>query len=964
MDLAATAARLMSNMTGGDTIRDRPTGLWAVAAARAKDEADQGVFIQALRTVVNDRKHGGSLQQYLLNFEDLHVEIDAQLRQMKRRQRALGSSLAFGARCLFFPNPRFKESFGDVDWSTHWSPRARGVESGAEAGSYFSGRTAILRELKDWLSNDSSDGRVRALTGKPGSGKSAVLAQLVLAAASAPIPGERPPTPIDVAFHAHGKNLAQLVAQISAGLGAPSATAAVVVESLARETRKRVLLIDALDEASDIGGIVDLILKLAVAAPALRIFLSAREDAFKRFPKSACVMLDLDDQRYWDHEDIRRYVERRLLEDQDSPYRRAAESVADLAETIAARADRSFLIAQVMTRILTRSKLMPPPAAVDLSGIAPGDLSEVFNRDLERFGDDREKVRDLLRPLAYAEGAGLPWETLWAAIASAISGHLYRDLDVRWLHEHASSYFIEDRESGYSVYRPYHQDFADFLCEPSRELDVQRLITAQLRANAPARDDGARDWARALPYVRSHLSAHAARAGQLDALLTDPAFLVAADPDRLVQHLPAAVSEAGKAAANVYLRSVDKFRSGEEAERMPYLDLAARQRGLKGFVKAGSGQERWPWRALWARWSQADPFRVLVRHDDWIPALLLSDLDGRSVVVSGSHKSGLKATSLEGALLWHDTEHGLTSVATATVAGRRLVVGGCHDGSVRLWELATGNRVGRPFAGHGGSSPSVRAVQIGVVDGRAAVVSAGNDGYLRISDLERQELLFEPIAAFGGSIQDMALGTLDGRAVIVAAASAGKVDDRNLLRVWDLAERRLMRKFSTAKIDFIRALALGVRRGKAIVALATAGHGGIHIVDLSPKHTRRRRSRLGPRRSIPLLSENCAVNIIFADMIGRLPPGTLDREDRSVKRLDITKRSRRWRSGESMAGQTWLLEPRQNGARLGIGGRGQVAPSSRSRVQANPTCPSGATGPTSDRRGGPARAGAQHLPPR
>ena len=59
----------------------------------------------------------------------------------------------------------------------------------------------------------------------------------------------------------------------------------------------------------------------------------------------------------------------------------------------------------------------------------------------------------------------------------------------------------------------------------------------------------------------------------------------------------------------------------------------------------------------------------------------------------------------------------------------------------------------------------------------------------------------------------MALGTLDGRAVIVAAASAGKVDDRNLLRVWDLAERRLMRKFSTAKIDFIRALALGVQAG-------------------------------------------------------------------------------------------------------------------------------------------------------
>ncbi|MDX3191834.1 hypothetical protein PV458_25775 [Streptomyces sp. MN03-5084-2B] len=55
---------------------------------------------------------------------------------------------------------------------------------------------------------------------------------------------------------------------------------------------------------------------------------------------------------------------------------------------------------------------------------------EAVRRDLEtRLGDNATKVRDLLRPLAFAEGQGLPWEDIWAAVAARAAGTTYTDDD-------------------------------------------------------------------------------------------------------------------------------------------------------------------------------------------------------------------------------------------------------------------------------------------------------------------------------------------------------------------------------------------------------------------------------------------------------------------------------------------------------------------------------------------------------
>jgi trypsin-like peptidase len=70
----------------------------------------------------------------------------------------------------------------------HWRPRARGVYQDTTPGWYFTGRTALLRELTGWLEDGSPGRAARVVTGPAGTGKSAVLAWLC-AVSDPPAPG-------------------------------------------------------------------------------------------------------------------------------------------------------------------------------------------------------------------------------------------------------------------------------------------------------------------------------------------------------------------------------------------------------------------------------------------------------------------------------------------------------------------------------------------------------------------------------------------------------------------------------------------------------------------------------------------------------------------------------------------------------------------------------------------------------
>ena len=122
----------------------------------------------------------------------------------------------------------------------------------------------------------------------------------------------------------------------------------------------------------------------------------------------------------------------------------------------------------------------------------PGDA---MRADLERrLGQDAGRARDLLRPLAFAQGQGLPWENIWAPLASRISGHAYTDQDITWLRGTAGSYVVEATEAGRSAYRLYHQALTEYLRSGTDTGSIEAAFVDVLTHRVPRRVGGGRDW--------------------------------------------------------------------------------------------------------------------------------------------------------------------------------------------------------------------------------------------------------------------------------------------------------------------------------------------------------------------------------------------------------------------------------------------------------------------------------------
>ena len=146
-----------------------------------------GALARALIASIHDEWIGGNYQR-LLYPDQLNAAINKRLRPYRVFHPHLGSS---EEEPEFFPNPRYLPGFppgatvaevqravevGDLE--TFWGPTSRGVEMELQPGWYFRGRTRALRELSEWL-NDAEDDRTRVITGRPGSGKSAIIAKIV-----------------------------------------------------------------------------------------------------------------------------------------------------------------------------------------------------------------------------------------------------------------------------------------------------------------------------------------------------------------------------------------------------------------------------------------------------------------------------------------------------------------------------------------------------------------------------------------------------------------------------------------------------------------------------------------------------------------------------------------------------------------------------------------------------------------
>ncbi|MFD9305470.1 caspase family protein [Streptomyces sp. NPDC060048] len=506
------------------------SGTWLLASARHRDAAVDGAFVAELAKACG--RGEGPSQRYMAPGT-IADRVNRSFTTAGLRQRAACSSVDQSEPPPFFPNPLFDPGAevtaagrvcGDAsDLSSHFEPRGRGVEQVYDPGSYFTGRDRALREARAHLAGEGAAG-VLVVTADPGSGKSAVLGRLVLDGCT------------DASVNAHHQTQDALVARLASAADVRATSPAALFEALAdRRTPFRVV-VDSLDEAGPGGDKAEArriaweLLRPLAGVACVRLVVGSRRELLPHTGDRVPV-IDLDDSAYADDTDTAEYVAR-IICDTGAPYRDAPDVGRQVAEEVARRAGRCFLVARMTASALLRGR----PVDTTLPGWAeqlPSDVGGAFETYLQRLPAERYgSTMALLTALAFGEGNGLP-RKIWVRVAARLSGLPLTEADVDVLLNEDGSYLAHASVDGTRYFRLYHQELTDHMkgrVLKHRDIaDVQECFVEILTGLVPERD-----WRRAHPYVRAHLATHAAGSGALDDLIEDAAFVVSAERSTLL----------------------------------------------------------------------------------------------------------------------------------------------------------------------------------------------------------------------------------------------------------------------------------------------------------------------------------------------------------------------------------------------------------------------------------------------
>ncbi|WP_405895702.1 hypothetical protein OG272_40655 [Streptomyces sp. NBC_00104] len=496
----------------------------------------------------------------------------------------------------------------DEAFTQHFLPKARASVRSDGATWDFTGRQEALRRIATWLAGSTNNRSGLIVSGGPGSGKTAVLG-LVATLAD---PDHHPNVPQDrvgVGEEALPRSHSFTVVIYAAGLKAD-----VVIDALSHAHRSAssatpVVLIDAVDESDDPNLLVDAVVKPLLMDGSVRLVLGMRTELASRLG-DLCDVVDLDGD-FADPEGMRRHIEHALLQATEaSPFRGLPATVSQVAEGIARVAGPSFLVGRLLSQMLAGLP-EPPVLRPGWEEELPRLPGEILERDLtERLGHEKAaQALDLLRPLAFAEGNGLPYEDIWAALAGRMARRSYDHTSLQWLRKHVGSYAVRSTDQGHDVYRPHHLSLTEHLRRVPDPQAVHRCFVDFLVEHTPLRADGTRDWRRASFYTRAYLATHIAKAGGhdvLNELVLDPAYLLDAIPHRLLgaldgHRLPADrdMTEV-RTAINAYRQAAADFRRSTPDLRPAALDLAVSThdaRTLRSRMEPVPDSS--PWKARW-----------------------------------------------------------------------------------------------------------------------------------------------------------------------------------------------------------------------------------------------------------------------------------------------------------------------------------------------------------------------------
>ena len=589
-----------------------------------------------------------------------------------------------------------------------------------------------------------------------------------------------------IAVHARGLNADQVAGRIARSLGRGDQTVSALLEDLESVPGDdHVIVVDAIDEAVSPATLLSSLLIPLARHPGMRVAAGSRPHVVAGIAQ-ADLVIDLDAEDYQDPQALRDYA-RRLLTAAEEPGVKTAFTVDGMAGQAApgARGDRgdiatavaeaiarrstagggergseSFFIARLLA-LATRSRSEPPDLTHDeWQSQLPASVSAAFDEDLARLGSMEPKARTLLTALAWAKGSGLPWENIWVPVARSLAKAAgtgqpeISDEDVRWLLRKAGAYIVEDTgPGGRSVYRPFHDVLAAHLrgergydeADPDgQERDrpegarrhIERAIFRTLLDTLPT-DSGRRNWASAHPYLRTYLAQHAAAAGPtaLQALTADADFLAVAEPATL-SPLLLFVPPRLRGTARIYRRARPLLGDDPEANAA-YLQEATRVLAPTSEV---SGRIRPAYRTRFAT----------ARVDDSLCALL--------------PRSAPAALSF------------VKSVAFVTAQdGRMLAAAGMFNGTVCVWDVQAGTLAGQPYAvavpdnDDGGATP----VAFGTTaDARLLLAAGGGDGTVHVWDMATGAAARTFKA--GVETESVAFGTTEDGRLLLAAASGNR----------------------------------------------------------------------------------------------------------------------------------------------------------------------------------------------
>ena len=732
---------------------------------------------------------------------------------------------------------------------THWLPRARGSELESDSGAwYFTGRTEARRAVCAWLDGDSP---LLVVTGGPGTGKSALLAHVLVGAdprwaARVPAPGPRPaPEAIDVALHLRGLTVDDVVARLAGSADVRAADAGELLVAL-RDRRQAAggpvtVLCDALDEAATVEEslrIARLIAELAGAGVA-RVVVGARtapagslRARVRRAWGRTAAEIDLESERYLRRADVAEYVARRLAgEDTEGRYPDAA-ALGAIAEDVAVRSRHNFLVAQLTSRWL----LLPGTPAWDAGAAGddelPSTVGEAMEKYLDTFGPDRALVDRILTALAFAEGGGLPRNELWPRIAETLHpGHPVSAADLARVFDSAATYLVETtvRPDGSPTYRLYHEVLDEHLREGCTLPAPHRAVVGTLIATVPVRE-GRRVWVEADPYVREQLAWHAARAGALDDLIVDAGFLVYAEPGPLLAVLHEATTEAGRLAAACYRASSADHRRLDPAGRARVLALDAARLGAHDLhAQLTRESTAWPVRFATGSRQHGALLASLRSHQGNVSSIVAGRFDGRAVALSGSEGGRMRLWdvadqrpigSVVDGLPWSSYQS--PALALATLDGRLLAVAGGGN-RVQVWDLLTARLAAEVRTG---PSDSIHAVAVTEIDGRPVWVSVGPAG-LHVGDLRTHELIAGPL---GDAAYAVACTDLGGVPVAITGGMSA-------MHVWDLRSGRETRP-AVSSPESVFQIAVAEVAGRPIAVTGTGdGSGTVRLWDLPTMRT-------------------------------------------------------------------------------------------------------------------------------